>query len=236
LGSRRSALAVALAGLEKLHGRPRSPIPKTPLDWILWENVAYLVDDERRALAFRMLEKKVGLTAERIEKASASALRQVTDLGGMHPERRVDRLREIAEIALAHGGGDLSSVLDLPLPAARKVLEEFPGIGAPGADRILVHCGALAKPALESNALRVAVRLGYGEEGKSYAATYRSAVEALGPELPSDSASIARAMELLRTHGKSLCKTTAPDCDACPLTRTCRYHAREGFPSPGRRG
>src|SRR5262245_23729900 len=126
MGSRRSALADALDALEELHGRLRAPIPKAPLDWILWENVAYLVDDERRELAYRTLERKVGLTAEKIAKAPASALRQAADLGGMHPERRVDKLREIAELALEHGGGDLSSVLELPIPAARKVLKEFP--------------------------------------------------------------------------------------------------------------
>jgi endonuclease III len=236
MASRRSALADALDELEKVHGRPPTPIPKSPLDWILWENVAYLVDDERRELAYRTLERKVGLTAERLAKAPASALRRVAELGGMHPERRVEKLREIAELALEHGGGDLSSVLLLPLPAARRVLMAFPGIGDPGADRILVHGGALAKPALESNGLRVAVRLGYGEEKKSYSATYRSAIEALAPEIRADSAWLARAMELLRIHGKTLCKRTAPDCDACPLTRSCRYFAREAIPSPRRRG
>ena len=236
MGSRRRALADLLEELEKLHGRPPAPIPRAPLEWILWENVAYLVDDESRETAYRTLERKVGLTAERIAKAPASALRQVADLGGMHPENRVDRLREIAEIALEHGGGDLSSVLELPLPAARRVLKEFPGIGDPGADRILLHCGALSRPALESNGLRVAVRLGFGEEKKSYSATYRSALEALAPEVRADSAWLARAIELLRIHGKTLCKRTAPDCDACPLTRSCRHFARDPIPSPRRRG
>lgn len=236
MASRRSALAAALDELEKLHGPPRDPIPRAPLDWILWENVAYLVDDERRELAYRTLARKVGLTAERIAKAPASALREVADLGGMHPERRVDRLREIAELALENGGGDLSSVLDLPLPAARKVLKKFPGIGDPGADRILIHCGTVTKPALESNGLRVVVRLGYGEETKSYSATYRSALEALAPEVRADAVWLARASQLLRIHGKNVCKATVPDCDACPLTRSCRYFAREAFPSHRRRG
>jgi endonuclease-3 len=154
----------------------------------------------------------------------------------MRPENRVDRLREIAEIALEHGGGDLASVLDLPLPAARKVLKRFPGIGDPGADRILLHCGVLSKPAFESNGLRVVVRLGYGEEKKSYSSTYRSALAALEPEVKTDPAWLARAMELLRIHGKTLCKTTAPDCDACPLTRSCRHFAREAVLFPRRRG
>ena len=213
--------------LERLHGRPKKPPPRNPFQWILWENVAYLVADEKREIAYKELEKQVGLTAERIDKASAKTLRGVTALGGMHPDQRVDRLREIAELALAEDSSDLAHVLDLPLPQARKILKKFPSIGAPGADRILLACGALRELALESNGLRVVLRLGYGAEKPNYAATYRSALEALAPELPKDAARLSVAHDLLRAHGKTLCKHNAPDCDACPLTKRCRYFALE---------
>ncbi len=235
MNPRRIAFGAILDEFEKLHGRLPKPIPRTPLEWILWENVAYLVDDERRELAYRTLARKVGLTAERIAKASTKILLEVTQLGGMHPEQRVDRLKEIADLALAEGGGDLSSVLALPVAAARKILKKFPSIGDPGADKILLHCGTLKKLALESNGLRVAVRLGFGDEKTSYASTYRSALTAIAPEIEEDSDWLARASQLLRRHGKTLCKASAPDCDACPLTRSCRYFAREAVPSPRRR-
>lgn len=149
-------------------------------------------------------------------------------MGGMHPERRVDKLREIGELAIEAGGGRLEKVLELATKDARKVLKRFPGIGDPGADKILLFCGASPEMSLESNGLRVATRLGYGEEAKSYAATYRSAIVALEPELERRVTRRTRAYELLRTHGQSLCKRTAPDCDACPLSDTCRYFARVG--------
>lgn len=217
-----------VADLEKLHGRPKAPLPRNPFHWILWENVAYLLDDEQRELAYRALEKKVGLTAERIARAPAQALREVTALGGMHPEQRVDRLKEIAELALAEKSPDLAHVLDLPIAQARKILRKFPSIGAPGADRILLLCGGLRELALESNGLRVLVRLGYGEEESSYAATYRSALAALAPELPKDKAWFSRAHLLLRTHGRTLCRRSAPDCDACPLSSRCRHFRQVG--------
>lgn len=146
----------------------------------------------------------------------------------MHPERRVDKLREIAELAIEAGGGRLEKVLELEPKKARSVLKRFPGIGDPGADKILLFCGASSTMALESNGLRVAVRLGYGAEAKSYATTYRSAIAALEPELERKSARRVRAHELLRRHGQTLCKRSAPVCDACPLTRACRYFARLG--------
>jgi endonuclease-3 len=225
---KRNAFGAVLDELERLYGRPSKPAPRTPLEWILWENVAYLVDDERRELAFKALGKKVGLTADRIQKASTKVLLEVTELGGMHKEQRVERLKAIAELALAEGSADLSHVLELPVSHARRILKKFPSIGDPGADKILMFCGVLPSLALESNGLRALVRLGYGEEKKSYASTYRSALEALAPELEKDCAWLARAHRLLRTHGKTLCKSTAPDCDACPLASGCRHFRRVG--------
>ena len=50
---------------------------------------------------------------------------------------------------------------------------QFPMIGEPGAEKILLFSGVLAVLALDSNGVRVLVRLGVGEERKSYAATYK---------------------------------------------------------------
>jgi endonuclease III len=215
-------LEQVIGALEKQYGRPKKPIPKTPLDWILWENVAYLVDDERRERAFRALAK-IGRTAEKIAHAPRESLLAVTSLGGMHPEARVDRLYEIAELALEHGGGDLSAVLRLPESKARRALKQFPSIGDPGADKILLFCGVSTKFALESNGLRALTRIGFGTEEKSYAATYRSVLASVSSDLCEETAWLTRAHQLLRVHGQSLCKRTAPDCDACPLTAACRY-------------
>lgn len=218
-----TALALRIDALAELYGEPEAAIPKTPLSWILWENVAYLVDDEKRALAFAALAKHAGLTAEKIERASAEKLLAATRLGGMHPEARVDRLKDIAALALEHGGKGLESVSKLPLPAARKVLEKFPSIGAPGADKILLACGLSNTLALESNGLRVLARLGYGTEAKDYAATYRSVLSGVAGEVVDDADWAWRAHRLLRAHGQTLCKRTSPDCAACPLARNCAY-------------
>jgi len=228
MAKREVSLAAILRELEKLYGKPKKPIPKSPLEWILWENIAYLVDDDRRERAFDALATKVGLTAEEIARASSKVLYEVTQLGGMHPEDRVDRLKGIAELALEHGGGDLSQVLDLEPAVARKVLKKFPSIGDPGAEKILMFCGASRVLALESNGLRVLTRLGFGEEKKSYSATYKSAQDAIASGLETDSAWLARAHQLLRAHGQALCKRTSPDCDACALTANCGFFARIG--------
>ncbi len=215
------ALRGILAALEGLYGKPPAPLPRTPFEWLLWENVAYLVNDEQRARAFRALGKLTDFRPERIAAASAERLLAVTALGGMHPEARVDRLKEIAELALELGGGTLEALLELPEQEARKQLARFPSIGVPGAQKILMACGAGSALALESNGLRVLLRLGFGTEAKNYAQSYRSVQAALAGELPRTSAARLAAHQLLRTHGQELCKRTSPDCEACPLAERC---------------
>jgi endonuclease-3 len=218
-------LPAVLDLLAEQHGEPRKPIPKTPLEWILWENVAYLVDDEKRARAFAKLKKTVGTTAEKIDAADRDTLLAVTVLGGMHPEARLDRLKDIASIALDLGGGDLRSVLALPPAAARKALERFPSIGKPGADKILVACGTGDTLALDSNGLRVLVRVGFGVESKNYASTYRSVVSAVAAHAPSDARGLWRAHQLLHIHGQAVCRRTGPECDACVVESCCAFAA-----------
>jgi len=106
-------------------------------------------------------------------------------------------------------------------------LKKFPGIGDPGAEKILLFSRTHPILALESNGLRALIRIGFGEELKNYAATYRSAQEAVKDQLTSDSVEdyvwLIRAHLLLRRHGQELCKRTEPICTSCPLTENCRY-------------
>ncbi len=228
MAARPSKLARMLDALEKLYGvAPKVRPPKDALGLVLWENVAYLVDDGRRRECFRALERVIGLDAARIREARPEVLREVAALGGMHPERRATKLADIAELVCEEFGGDLDSVLALAPAAARRALKKFPGIGAPGAEKILLLTGTEPVMALESNGLRVLLRLGIGLESKDYAKSYKSAQAAVEPLIPRTCAARTRAFHLLRAHGQTLCKNSAPDCDACPLAPDCAFAARE---------
>ena len=54
------SLTKIVARLARFYGRPKPPITTDPFELILWENVAYLVNDERRAQAFELLRQSVG--------------------------------------------------------------------------------------------------------------------------------------------------------------------------------
>src|SRR3989442_1324186 len=87
-----------------------------------------------------------------------------------------------------------------------------PRIRDPGAEKILLFSRTHPFLALESNGLRVLVRLGYGEESKNYSTTYRSAQRAAAAEVEENIPARVRAHQLLRIHGQELCTRSAPKC------------------------
>ncbi|HBB97633.1 MAG TPA: hypothetical protein DC054_19805 [Blastocatellia bacterium] len=220
-------LSKLIARLAKFYGKPKPPLTTDPFELILFESVAYLVTDERRAEAFELLRKTVGTKPHQILAATNNALLRVAELGGMQPEKRAARLREIALIAMNEFGGDLSEALQLPLTKAKKALQKFPSIGEPSAEKFLLFTRSYPVLGLDSNGLRVLLRLGFGEEKKNYSASYRSVQEAIKDQLTDDYDWLIDAHLLLRHHGKELCKTNRPLCEKCPVNKVCAYNITE---------
>src|SRR5215470_7054371 len=184
---------------------------------ILFEDVPYLVKEARHEAAFDALRRQVGLKPTDILSASSEELLEVASLGGMLPEGRVHKLQRIAQIALQEFEGDLRNILKQPLPRARKLLKKFPGIGDPGAEKILLFSRSYPVLALDSNGLRVLTRLGFAEEQKNYSAWYRAAQEAVKDQLKQDYSWLIAAHQLLQRHGRELCRRSEPVCKSCPL-------------------
>jgi endonuclease-3 len=223
----RSPFQRVIDALEAFYGRPKPPAVTDPFEQVLWENVAYLASDERRAQAWKRFKTEVGTKPAQILKAARSKLASIGK-AGIVPSITADKLRKIAEIAVEEFDGDLKPVLKLPLAQAKKALRKFPSIGEPGAEKILLFSGSHPVLALDSNGLRVLLRLGFGRQDKSYNKSYRCAQEAVAPGLSTDAPWLTRAHQLLRRHGQELCKTNHPHCDACPLRNACAYASRQG--------
>jgi endonuclease III len=209
------------------YGKQKPPKLDGPWEMILWENVAYLADDVRRQQAFQTLKKRIGTKPEQILSASEDTLLEVTR-HGILPEKFADKLRKCAEIALEEFDGDLRPVLKLPFAKAKKALKQFPGIGEPGAEKILLFTRTQPILALESIGLRALVRLGFGEEKKSYATTYRLVQKAAEDGLDMDCNWLIEAHLLLRRHGQELCRRSEPACQQCPLAMDCAYYSHKG--------
>lgn len=209
--------------LRNRYGEPEAPPANGPFELVLWENAAYLLPDARRREVFNALREQVGLNATAIDAAPDAVLLPIAIRGGMRPQMRVFRWRQIAQITLDQFGGKLDSILEWPYAEARKALKLFPTIGDPGADKILLLCGVARGLPLDSNGLRVLTRVGWGRAQRNYGATYRSVLDDLKPELPVHVERLKEAHLLLRLHGKTLCKEKLPLCHQCPIAKQCRY-------------
>ncbi len=217
-------LALVLERLASVYGEPPALPQRSVFEWLVYDNVAYLVDDARRDEAYALLRKRTALTPEALAQVPEAALQGVAGKGIL-PEHQAEKLRRIAQLAQED---DLKALPGMPLEDAKRVLMRYPSIGEPGAEKILLFARLQPLLGLESNGVRVLSRLGLIAEGKSYAATYRQ-VQNLGEQHTQRGIDwLIRAHQLLRQHGQELCKRTRPKCEQCPLTDACAYYAVTG--------
>jgi len=221
-------LALLLNKLEKHYGKLPPPRLTDPYLMILFANCAYPATDDGCTKGFDTPQREIGTGVDDILGVDDADLVRAMKGCGMFPEKRAARLREIAWLVKSEYGGDLRTALRGPLRKARQALKRFPTIGDPGADKILLFTGTAPIAAVPSNCVRVAHRLGYGEEKKNYAAGYRSAQEAIRAEQPGNCDALIRAHQLLKRHGQELCKTNQPLCQRCPVSSECVWFNRDG--------
>jgi endonuclease III len=221
-----SPLQGMLKALAKRYGKPKPHAAgRDPLAILVWEMVAYLGGARMRDDAFRELRKRIGLSPQALLDAPLTELTELCRMGGpMHALHRAKCIQVCAALVIGDFGGDLSQILAWDYAKAVRALRKFPSVAEPGADRILMLCGSHAVLGMESNALRVLVRMGYGVDEKNYTKTYRSARNAAMAVLPKRADVLADASRLLRTHGKETCKSAAPRCEECPVTASCAWY------------
>jgi len=209
--------------LETRYGPPEPPPTADPFELVLYENVAYLASPALRREAFELLKRTVGTGPAEILGARRKDLEAVGSRGILGA-RFAEKLLECARIALEQFGGDLDRATRTPLPEAKRALMRFPGIGEPGAEKILLFSGRQALLAPESNGLRVLTRLGLVREERSYAKTYAGSRTA-DRGLPETPGARQTAHLLLARHGRTVCKRAEPLCESCALRAICAYAA-----------
>jgi endonuclease III len=112
-------------------------------------------------------------------------------------------------------------VVKLPYDDAIRELMRYPSIGRPDAERILLLSGEYRPLALDSNGVRVLLRLGYGRDLGRYDKTYASVQTAAEPEVAETEAVRVSAHFVLRAHGQELCRRSTPLCSQCPIRADC---------------
>jgi endonuclease-3 len=229
-------VAEILKKLEKHYGSQEPSWPTDPYEFIVWWHCGYPASDAACAKGWEKLTAEVGIEPDRLLKATPAKLAEVLKPGGMVPELRALRLKEIAIRVKDQFACDLRSSLRASLTEARKILKSFPNIADPGADRILLFAGIAPIAAVASNCPHVLVRILNGQERENYGVTYREAQQAIAAEVPETLEARQRAYLLLKKHGQELCKRTKPKCEKCPVRAECAFFAgiRRGRASAAR--
>jgi endonuclease III len=224
-GTRPSRIDALLDALESFYGKQALNWPADPYEFLVWWQCGYPASDVTCGKGWESLNREIGIGTGRILAASLPRLTNALRPGGMVPELRARKLRDIASRVEDEFGGDLAAALGGPVARARKILKTFPGIADPGADRILLWSGIAAVAAVPSNCPHVLVRILDGTE-REYGATYREAQQAIEADVPASFTARTRAYLLLKHHGQEICKRTNPKCGECPVNASCAYFAR----------
>lgn len=220
--------------LEKKYGSQKLAGPKDPYEMVVFLNCGYPASDAKCVKGFEALKLEVGVQPEQILAAPKAKIARVMRPSVIMPSVCAERLKEIARKTKDKFGGSLKSALrkrileakDQPekgVKAAKKVLQEFPTIGEPSAEKILLFSGLAPIAAVPSAFVDVPVRVFIGEPGKNYAADYKTAREILDSGLPQTFEARQCAYLLLKKHGQETCKRSKPKCEVCPLTAQCAY-------------
>ena len=220
-----ATLPEILRQLESHYGKQEPSWPTDPYLFLVWWCSGYPASDVACAKGWEALNREIGVETRQILAASPAALAKALKPGGMVPELRAMRLKEVAARVQDEFGGDLRAALVGPMPQVRKILKTFHSIADPGADRILLFAGIAPVAAVASNCPHVLVRIQKGRERENYGVTYREGQQAIEAEIPAKFDARIRAYLLLKRHGQELCKRTSPKCGECPLSASCAYFA-----------
>ncbi|HYX52275.1 MAG TPA: hypothetical protein VE783_02415 [Candidatus Limnocylindrales bacterium] len=221
----KSSVPEILKTLEAQYGVQSSEWPTDPYQFLIWWHCGYPASDERCAKGWQALTTQIGIEPELLLAATPSKLAAALKSGGMVPELRAMRVKEIAARVKDEFNGELRSALVGTISEARKTLKSFPNIADPGADRILLFAGIAPVAAVPSNCPHVMVRVLQGRERENYGVTYRETQKAVEDGVPKTASPRQQAYLLLKKHGQEICKRTNPKCDSCVLSRSCAYFA-----------
>jgi endonuclease III len=223
-----------LDDLELFYGRRQPNWPTDPYLFLVWWHCGYPASDAACAKGWISLSANIGVTPEALLAASPETLAAALKPGGMVPELRAARLKEIAMRIQHEFDGDLRRPLHGPLDQTRKILKKFPNIADPGVDRILLFAHIAPIAAVPSNCPHVLVRILLGRERESYTVNYREAQHAIASQMPPAFDARTRAYLLLKQHGQMICKRTNPKCDQCPVNASCAFFSgkHRGRPDP----
>jgi endonuclease-3 len=197
------------------------PPPHDPFTLFVWEVLSVHSTPRKRDAALAALKRARLLTPDAMWRAPHKTLEAAVRLVGPYLEQRLIALR--TGVDLFRRSRDLASAIRGPLPSARRALKGMPRLGDAGMYRMLLFAADHPVLPVDARVSRVARRLGYGSEDKSFTKTARSVRDAVSANLPHTADAHRRAFVYLEHHGAATCTEADPHCGVCPLIDDCPF-------------
>lgn len=177
---------------------------------ILSQNTA----DANTERAYRKLSERFKISPEVLAKAEIGEIEDCIRVAGLY-QSKSRAIQAASKIILEKFGGNLNSILALPVEEARRTLMEMPGVGPKTADVVLMFSAGKPTIPVDTHVNRVSKRLGLAPAKGDYEAVRCSLQSHFQPK------DYALVHMLLISHGRKTCKAQKPQCSACPVSDVC---------------
>ncbi len=185
-------------------------------------------NDKNAIAAYNRLRRKVGLEPSRIIEAGVERIADAIRSSGMYRQKA----RAIVEAArLVEELGGEEKLMEIDPGELARLLTGIKGIGRKTVDVFLSVVRGVQVFAVDTHAMRIAMRWGLIDKPRYEAASRRLAELFKGVDL-------GEAHRLIIALGRTYCTARRPRCRECPLAEVCPYprRASQSAPREGSRG
>jgi endonuclease-3 len=195
------------------------PPPSAAFAVYVWEVLSVGTTAVRRDAAFNALRRLPALTPDSLARVPQATLDAAVAHAGAMKEERMRALRAGAD--LFRRSPSLPDDLAGPFGQAVRAAKRVPHLGRASMLRLLLFSGGHRVLPLDEAALRVAGRLGYGEQSTRAIRVLRTTRQAIVAESGRDPEALRAISQYLTHHGHATCLERAPHCTVCPLAVDC---------------
>jgi len=165
--------------------------------------------------AYRRLDKRVGVTPEKLGHARILTIENSIRVAGLFRQKA----RAIKGLAKVCDSRDLRRVLREDVETARSGLQQLPKVGPKTAD-VLLSIWERPTISVDTHVDRVSKRLGLAPPKGKYEEVRKSLMSLF------DEADYTSIPLLFMAHGRRFCKALSPLCSICPVMKFCPYASK----------
>ena len=185
-----------------------------PFETLIVTIISQNTADINTERAFGNLKGRFEISPLGLAYVGLGEIEECLHIGGLY-RSKAKVIQNVSKIVLKKFGGDLKSILNLPLKEARKTFMSMPGIGPKTADVVLLFAAGKSTLPVDTHVNRVSKRMGLAPANGDYEVVRQSLQSLFEPK---DFLSVHL---LLIALGRKVCKAQKPLCCICPVKAYC---------------